>query len=90
MRIIDNSQNIFIVCARGIWRFLRTVFFAIAALLFFRKIDTIQTSYPFLEEMTEKGPDRFNAHPTGIKLGRAVFHPILFLFSQKKSHDKKS
>ncbi len=88
MRIIKDTENIFILLARGIGRFVAQVFFALGSLLFFKKINTIEKKYPFLEEMLEKWPKRFEEYPTGIKIGRALFHPILFLFSHKKSHDK--
>ncbi|MDO4873683.1 MAG: hypothetical protein Q4A35_00595 [Candidatus Gracilibacteria bacterium] len=45
-------------------------------------------NFPFLEEMLEKGPARFFAFPTAIRLGRAIFSPILFLFSQKNASSK--
>lgn len=52
-------------------------------------MNTIPKDYPFLSEMIEKWPEKFYRFPTAIRLGRALFAPILFLLSQKK-HDKNS
>lgn len=66
-----------------------TIFFALFSLLFFRKINTLSSRYPFLTEMLERSSQRFFAFPTAIKMGRAIFAPLRFLLFQKK-HDKNS
>lgn len=37
--------------------------------------------YDLLEETLDRWPESFRAKPTGIKLGRAIFVPIILLFS---------
>ena len=91
-KMIKNSRNIFILLFIGIFRFFKIAIFWIFSLLFFWKINTMQQNldknFPFLEEMLEKWPARFFAFPTAIRLGRAIFSPILFLFSQKNVSSK--
>lgn len=52
--MIKNSQNIFIILARGIWNFFKVGIFAIFSLLFLKKIDTIPQKFSFFAEIFEK------------------------------------
>lgn len=87
--MIKNSRNIFIVIFVGLWNFFKISILAIFSLLFFQKINTIEKNpeknFPFLTEIFEKWPKRFFAFPTAIRLGRAFFAPIVYLFSQKNN-----
>lgn len=84
-KIIKNSKNIFIIIFVWFYNFIKIFIKWFFSLFFFKKNIIIKEKFVFLGEILEKRPKKFFNFPTAIALGRMIFMPILFIFSQKKN-----
>ncbi|PID83727.1 hypothetical protein CSB09_04645 [Candidatus Gracilibacteria bacterium] len=84
MSIQKKSKNIFIFLFQSLLDFVALSLKALKSLVFFKKMHSIDSKFAFLETIFEHGPKSFRDKPTGIKLGRSIFVPFLYLLSKTK------